>query len=248
MFGFNNDAYELSSERELSEILGNFSSDYIYDVVDNYIDRRYEFAVNSKPNIVNVFKVNFDNLRSQYTMDIENINNIERDTYINIIHKVCDNCGVSFNNDTEDNLYLLALTLYDFLVCKFNNHMVDFLIKFILNEKDSIYSTLELEDFKKSKDSATIYNKKIIGDMKLAIINSNLPKVLNYIASIDINMNTLLESAYQPQIAYLISSNFEEVNNIYSDFMNTIINNDILFPDYITDLKIKFQGVNINEN
>ena len=66
MFGYSmGSGYELANEHQLSEILANFSSDYIYDIISDQINKRYEFAIVPKPNIVNTFKSNFDNIRGK---------------------------------------------------------------------------------------------------------------------------------------------------------------------------------------
>lgn len=244
MFGYDMDSgYELTSEHQLSEILANFSSDYIYDVIGDHIDKRYEFAVIQKPNIVNAFKANFDNIRTNFPIDIENINAVEEDTYRNIIDIICNRCNVSFDRETDDNIYLAAATIYDFLVSGFNKHMVDFIINLIIKEQDSIYSTLGLEESKRNKDSATIYNRKTMDNTKLAVINANLLQVFQYIATLDINIIDLLEFCYQAPIINLISSNFNENINIYNDFMKTILSNERFLPEYITEIRLRIQGM-----
>lgn len=245
MFGYSNGnaGYELANEHQLSEILANFSSDYIYDVIDNHISKRYEFAVIAKPNMVNVFRSNFDNIRANYPMDIKNTNAIEQDVYNNIIDIICNKCNISHVSDTDDNKYLLATTLYDFLVCGFNAHMTNFLINLIVTEQNSIYSALELENLKKSKDSSTIYNKKVMDNSKLAVINANLPTVVQYISTLDITMADILSNQYQLPIVELITSNFSEEVSIFSDFMKTIISNPQLFPEYITELRLRIQNI-----
>lgn len=244
MFGYStNSGYELASERQSSEILANFSSDYIYDVISDQINKRYEFTIISKPNIVNSFKSNFDNIRTNFPMDIENTNLVELNTYKNIIDIICKNCNVSFDEDADDNIYLIAASLYDFLVCSFNKHMVDFVISLIIKEQNSIYDALQLEEYKKNKDSSTIYNRKTMDNTKLAIINANLPQVLQYISTLDITMVDLLNQCYQPPIVELILSNISENINIYNDFMNVILSNENLLPEYITEIRLRIQSV-----
>lgn len=245
MFGYSNGnaGYELANEHQLSEILANFSSDYIYDVIDNHINKRYEFAINAKPNMVNVFRSNFDNIRANYPMDVENTNSVELDVYKNIIDTICNKCNVSHIDDSDDNIYLLASTLYDFLVCGFNAHMTNFLINLIVSEQNSIYSALELENLKKSKDSSTIYNKKVMDNSKLAVINANLPTVIQYISTLDIRMADILANCYQQPIVDLLNSNFSEDFNIFTDFMKTIISNQYLFPEYVTELRLRIQNI-----
>lgn len=244
MFGYSAGSnYELANEHQLSEILANFSSDYIYDVINDQISKRYEFSVLQKPNVVNTFKSAFDNIRANFPMDIENTNSVEEDTYRNIIDIICNNCNVSFDIQTDDNIYLLARTAYDFLVSGFNKYMTYFIIDLIIREQDSIYNTLGLEESKRNKDSATIYNRKTMDNTKLAVINANLKQVLQYISTLDINIIDLLESCYQPPMVSLISSNFNENINIYNDFMKTILSNDIFLPEYITEIRLRIQGV-----
>lgn len=244
MFGYSTaTGYELANEHQLSEILANFSSDYIYDVISDQISKRYEFAIIPKPNIVNTFKSNFDNIRANFPMDVENTNAVEEDTYRNIIDIICNSCNISFDTTTDDNIYLAAATLYDFLVCSFNKHMVDFVIGLIIKEQDSIYSALELEESKKNKDSSTIYNRKTMENTKLAVINANLPQVLQYVATLDINMTDLLQSCYQQPMVDLIVNNFGENINIYNDFMKVILSNENFLPEYITEIRLRIQGL-----
>lgn len=150
---------------------------------------------------------------------------------------------MSFDTTTDDNIYLAAATLYDFLVCSFNKHMVDFVIGLIIKEQDSIYSALELEESKKNKDSSTIYNRKTMENTKLAVINANLPQVLQYVATLDINMIDLLQSCYQQPMVDLIVNNFGENINIYNDFMKVILSNENFLPEYITEIRLRIQGL-----
>lgn len=244
MFGYSmGSGYELANEHQLSEILANFSSDYIYDIISDQINKRYEFAIVPKPNIVNTFKSNFDNIRANFPMDVENTNAVEGDTYRNVIDIICNNCNVSFDTITDDNIYLIAAALYDFLVCSFNKHMVDFIINLIIKEQDSIYSALELEESKKNKDSSTIYNRKTMENTKLAVINANLPQVLQYIATLDIDMLTLLQSCYHQPMVDLLVNNIGENVNIYNTFMKEILSNEYFLPEYITEIRLRIQSV-----
>ena len=121
--------------------------------------------------------------------------------------------------------------------------MVDFVIGLIVREQDSIYAALELEESKKNKDSSTIYNRKTMENTKLAVINANLPQVLQYVATLEINMIDLLQSCYQQPMVDLIASNFGENVNIYNDFMNVILSNENFLPEYITEIRLRIQGL-----
>ena len=243
MFSFQNDQYHLANERELAEVLASFNSDYIFQVIDSYLLRRYEFAMTLKPNIVNAFKTNFDNIRLQYPMDIQNTNEIEELTYKNIIERISDKCGLEFNDDTSDNIYLLATTLYDFMVSRFTDYMISFLINLITRETDSIYSALNLEELKKNKDSSTIYNRKVMGDAKLAVIVANLFDVMKYLSELDIRFDDIISYTYHDTIAQLIINNFGETRNIYNEFMLAILGDSMLLPTYITEIKLKLQKI-----
>ncbi len=73
---------------------------------------------------------------------------------------------------------------------------------------------------------------------KLAIINANLPAIIQYISTLDIRMADILAN-YQQPIVDLLTSNFSEDVNIFTDFMKTIISNQYLFPEYVTGLRLQ---------
>ena len=246
MFGYtNNEDYELVSERQLSEILAKFSSEYIYDIISDQIEKRYGFPVNGKPNMVNVFKSNFDNIRTQFPVDVENTNIVEQQTYRNIINIICDRCGVSLTGDidSDTNLYIPAAALYSLLVSDFNTRMLNFTIQIIRQDKTDIFTALNMEELKKNKDSATIYNSLKNEDEVMGLIIANILGVLKHISNLDISLGDIVQSQYAHPESDMIMSFVSENEPIYNNFIKTVLSSDEMLPEYITRLRLSLAGV-----
>lgn len=241
MIAYQTNNTTLRGERDLAEILSVFNSDYVFDVVKSHIGRRYNYNIISNPNAVNVFKANFDNIRKDFAMDSNNIAVKEEETYLYIISLICDTCKVEFDTDTEDNIYVLASTIYDFLVTGYSKYMINFLTNMIIHDTENIYQQLNLEEEKKNKDSGTIYSKKTISNDKLAIINANLYNVLKYISTLDIHMDDILDVTYNEPIKIMILNNFQEKESIFGSYMNDVLSDESLTADVITNIRLQLQ-------
>ena len=59
----NDQIYNIVAEGEVAELLSQFSSAYIMDIIDNSIKNRFAYNPTvSNPNIVNSFEINFKDM------------------------------------------------------------------------------------------------------------------------------------------------------------------------------------------
>lgn len=246
MFGIHQNEYDIASERELAEILSVFNSDYIFDVVSSNIARRYECHISPMPNIPNVFKYNFENMYIKFPMDKENTKAREQEIYNEIIDQVCKATNLTFQPAIDGlDAYFAANCIYDLIVARFSDHMVTAITKLIINEANNICDALNVDELKKNKDSSTIYNRMNYKNDKLVVILSNMELVLKYIAGLTITFDQFVNLAYDAPISDVINSNFSDNGTIFKDAIDAILSSNQLLPDYITNIRLNLQGVEL---
>lgn len=201
MSGFisNNITYNIRTDAEASAILSHFSDEYIIDMVrENLLARTRVYHELPLPNLVNVLEYNFKNIANGYSDPNELRELDERRTrcYKQILDILCQSHNLELNTSNGIDYFSAAYYLYDFLVSNFKQYIVQFFTNYIDKEKNNIYSSFALSELKKSKDSATIYGKKMYKNQKLAIINANLDYVINNICVQDIPFYTIINNIY----------------------------------------------------
>lgn len=181
---------QLSAEYEVSEVLEHFNSQYIMDVIQEKIQTR--FVPNmvmsaNKPNIVMSFEDNFNRCKAVYPEDIQNIEAVRVETYREIIDIISKAYGFTVQMYENIDVYWMAFQLYDFFVANFADYISRFFAEYIYNNKGPLYDAFNMDQYKKSKDAAIVYGKKLYNnDSKLAIILANLLTVVDGMKSFDI--------------------------------------------------------------
>lgn len=251
MSGFlaDNSTYNITTENQISVILSHFSRDYIFDVIENNIKGRFDFMQN-KPNVIASYEAYFKQLSMQYTadLDIQNINQTREDIYIEIIELLSNKFNISLDLTNIQDYYSVAYYLYSFLISDFKNNLVSFFTNYIIREKNAIYEALNLSEYKKNKDTTTLYNKKIYKNIKLAIINANLELVLKNICAFDIDFNTILNCIYQDKnmVKYIQSIMTPNVDFFKEQYVPFIFSN--LNPMLTTAIRINIQQQSMIED
>lgn len=191
---------QLSAEYEVSEVLEHFNSQYIMDVIQEKIQTR--FAPNlvmsaSKPNIVMGFEDNFNRCKLVYPEDIQNIQAVRTETYREVVDIISKAYGFNVRIYENIDIYWLAYQLYDFFVCNFADYVAKFFAEYIYRNKDVLYTTFNMDQYKKAKDGAIVYGKRLYNnDSKLAIILANVLTVVNGISSFDITPADIFYTIY----------------------------------------------------
>lgn len=175
--------YEMGTEQELSAILSHYDSNFVYDTINFQVNRVKNTAYNLTPipNIVAAWEANFKAIIDQYGSEaMTQIQEVRQETYNEIIRIICSAYNLNFTIDDVDP-YAAAYTLYDVFVCNMSNNIVKFFSSYIYKERSAIYDSMGLAEYKKNKDSSTIYGKRMYKDIKLAVINANIIKVIDNI-------------------------------------------------------------------
>lgn len=226
MSGFiaDNSSYNISTDYLMTTILSHFDEAYIYTTIKNWIQFKYQEPMFTVNNIVFGYEENFKQLSYMYENEEDRrlIADTRNKVYKDIIILLCNEFQLEPNLqelDTND-LYTPAFYLFRLLVSEFMINVKNFFVNYILKEADQIYSFLGLEQFKKEKDSTTIYNKKTITNPKLAIIISRLNYVIANICVMDIPFDLYLRNIYSDQstINYILN-----IVGVKNDFFKTYV-------------------------
>lgn len=233
----NQQIYNMVAEGEIAELLSKFNTDYIIDTITTNINNRFQYnTLILKPNIISSFELNFKDLVSTYPSDAENIMQVRYETYQNIINIICNAFNLQYNGNDPDR-FSLAYNLYDFLISGYSRNIINFFAKYIYNNKDMIYEAMDLDKYKRNKNSSVNYIKKIYNDNNIAIIISRIKDVIYYISGFDIDMYTFLSYNYDKATCDFIYNNVVPLSNIFKEEFCQCLNNPML----LTDIRLELQ-------
>lgn len=239
-FNSNNTDYSILTEAEVSAILNNFDEDMIYDIVETSLHNKYRDYNQNLSNIVASLESIFKEQMAQY--GISELNQRRLTLYNNIIQQLCKFHNLEFNEFENMDYYSAAFYLYDFLVARFSENITTFIINYVIREQESLYSLLNI-DSKKSKDSSSMYSKKIYKtNPKLAILHAYLNDVIDHICSFDIDLLYLLDTIYfgNKQVSSYISTIItEQDGEIFKKYFVPFI--QAYKPIVITNVRLGLQ-------
>jgi hypothetical protein len=241
-----NSDYQIVSTNEAASIICRFTPDMISDIVSEAITNKYRSYSPSMPNIVGAIETNIRMAQTglpDYTNELASQKN---DIYIQIINMVCTAHGLSCTIPEGEDIYTIALSVYDFLIAQFNTYLVQFFVNYINREKNMIYETLELASKRKE---ASAYSKRLYknGNSKLAIIHANLEFVLQNICSYDVDFETYTDLAYIPDRQK--SKYIQTILTDNGDFFTRIIvpYYQANYATLTTTIKLSLQGLSTVE-
>jgi len=237
--------YRIDNEYNISEILAHFDSDFILHALEDKLEHIDYASTLIEPNFVGAFESNFKLMNDEYSGDSQNIRTVREQVYREIIKVLCGKFNLEFNSiDDHIDPYTAAYYLYDFLVCNRNTIMVNFFVAFIINNKESLCNMLNVEDFRKNKDSSSAYGKRVYSDTDYAIISANIPKIINYIQTLDIRLINIFQSVYvDPALVQFLDNAFADKGNFFKDYYCTAINNVEIAPIIITNIRLSLQKI-----
>ena len=249
-FLMNDKEYEIQANMQVATILSQFDSNYIIGVVEDTIKNQFNyFDTIPKPNIVQSFEDYFKELYATYPSDKDNIDDTRNEAYHNIMDIICSKFNLNKFETENTDIFTLAFYLYDFFVSKFNFYMVNFYSKYITEEKSNIFINMGLQKASENRvDVSSNYNRYAFGDdEELAIVIANLPNVLSALRSNDIPDATVYGYSYanNPAIISLFEDHIDPAISIFSLY-NNILFNQYIYPNAITQIRLKLQMDNKN--
>lgn len=237
--------YMIVSNRELSSVLGYFSSDMVSDVIDDILQDRIRNHSPIIGNLVESYETNFKLAIDSYKDINRELLEKRYETYCMILTKICQFHSLEYELTERDDIYAAAYYTYQFLISNFQNNIITFFYNFINREKNSLYENLKLGELKKNKDSSSIYSKKVYkrGDSQLAVIHANLDFVLNQISGFDISLYDIIQIVYlgNPAVSNFLCNILKDCGDFYKTFIVPVI----MGPDrpiIITNIRLMLQG------
>ena len=246
-----NRAHHLVAEGETTNILSNFSTDFIYNVTTDLLQERFrEFNLIPKVNFIDNLEATFKDLLKNYPYDEYNIKMTRQNVYTQIINIISQYTGVTIYNDDNTDIYNLARCIFDLFISSYDRCVFTFLYNFIYEQKDALYRALDLEKNKKSKDISTIYNRQNYNDFTMAIINANLDKVLDFIAGVDIPAYDILKRIYcssdNVHTLNFLNNHLDMSCPLFNIMIRPVLTNPILYPVLSTSIKLEIQKNSVN--
>ena len=244
----NNNMNSMISENNVASLLLHLNGNYIFDAVQKSINDRVPYYPVVNPNIVQSIKQSYLALIAQYDIENDAIN-AANESYMRIIQMICSDFMLIFNpyNDENIDLYSAAYYIYDFTVSNYYNHMVEFFVNFIGRERNGLYNLMNLNDMKRSKDTNTIYCKKMFSDQKIAIISANLEETLNNICCFDITLEQVIDTVYKDNMnianflkRIIISADNNFFKNQYASYLSKESDKR---PSIITSIRLELQRI-----
>ena len=242
----NSNTYNIITETELSEILSHYNSEFVLSVVEEAMNKRFvEYPYIPMPNVVAAWEANFKLIMNKYNDLPEaktEVPRVRSETYIEIIDLICRQFDLQFTEDQNIDLYSAANLMYDFFVCKFLPYMTDFFAKYIYTERNSLYESLHLSDYKKNKDSSTIYGKKIYKDVRMAVVNANVGYIVEQMESFDIDLSTIFQLSLPTQVANYMDSLLLSNSDFYHNYYVSLLKTDMKAP-ILSEIILKLRQI-----
>ena len=192
-----NSDFAIVSDSEAASIINRFTPEMVEDIVQEAIKTKYRSYSNTLANIVGALESNYRDAMAGLPEYSPDLMKQREDIYRYIIQITCQAHQLVYIPMEVEDIYSAAYYIYDFLLAKFNNYMINFFVNYINREKNTIYENLKLVEKKKD---APLYSKKIYknANSKLAVIHANLEYVLQNIFVYDISFDKYIDLACIP--------------------------------------------------
>lgn len=243
-FQYNPAVTNVNIDNQLAGILGQFNDDYILDVVNDSLKNRFNAYQAPNPNVITAYEFTFKNLTEGFNSNIEDITNTRNRTYMNIINTICNFYNLQFNSHDDTDYYSAAYWLYDFFVAGFAEHLKYFYAMFLIQEREAIATSFNLNTIRKENDVTFSYSKKLFKDPSLAAIHCNIDYVLNQMDCFNISMIDILAKVYNqsstiaPYIAGIVS---DPTGRFFTDFYQSFVLRSPDSADMMTYIKLALQ-------
>lgn len=243
----NSNIYQANAERDVFVILSRFNTTFIFDCIENALQAKNtnQFII-PNPNLVRSLEDTFISMMNDFPDDKANIMECREETYLEIINYLCSKFNLTFNDNQEIDLYTAAFHLYDFLVNGYLIKVSEFFSKFILQEKDNLYKSFNLDRFK--KNSNINYGKKVFKDNTIPTILIQISYVIDQLMAFGFDFESIVNIVYSNNdIAKFITSIFTD-NGDFFNFYKQDLMNPFIRPNIITNIRLIIQNQTISDD
>lgn len=248
----------INIDSAVSQILSYFDPFYIINVIDDSFNMRYRPYNLQMPNLIVAYEERFKMIKDQFPNMTEHCTVKREEIYDLAINRIADFYNLSIKKEfvTTDNQYVLAYSLYQFLIADFTGSLINFFVAYIEKEKDSIYTYLmpmieNNEDVadKSIKNTTMSLNKKTYTNMKIAGIQTYLSYVLDLIATSDVDFETFVRLVVNNQAyANLIITCVEDKGDLFKNYFCSFLVDPDTRPSLITTIKLRIHDIYLDRS
>lgn len=241
----NNFAGSIDTDMAIGSILSNFESAWVMNTVNDSLQMRFRPFAQPMPNYVDILERQFNTLLVAGSDFKEKVQETRNESYIEIIQAICGYYHLVFTKPFEEinpvELYGIAHSIYDIFISRFTDYMIDFYIKYIINNMDSIYSYLMSdENIKKPRDKDAMAKSYI--DPKFMVIHANLNKIVMNMTAYDIPLDVLLAYFVDQPTAATLSQLLVDTGDIYKNYYAVYLHDQRYMSQLLTRIKLELQA------
>jgi hypothetical protein len=230
----------ISTDKALSDILANFSEDFIANMVSESIRYKFRPFTTRMPNHPALLEEKFKGIYANYIgTESTMIDEVRFNTYAEIINIICSAYGLQISSEIpQESIYSLTYTMYQIFVSEFTDRMISFFAQYIFDNIDSIVNSMSEEQ----KAIKTTYSKKLYTDAKnpnYNVVYDNLDSVFNILSALDIPFDQLLVGLSDYNVANFITSYISAAADVYKDSFASYLNNPLTKTDMLSAIKLK---------
>lgn len=238
------DEYSLTSTTELDLLLMDLPLDLTKEQLRYQIQDPLSTTVNYVDTLLEKFKYLLDEYRDDED-HVKSINDLIIDVFGFLINEINDtyDLGVYTEFENVNEAMELGTVLYNFFILRYQKNITRFIYKYIIKNKKSLVE--EFSHLQKKKDVTTISMKKKIKNKDDILILSNLPTIVNYIISLELDSDDFLlyvsdEEYYEGTYITTLINQGRMVGNFVHAYLNTVVDrHDIVLDQIQTDVKMK---------
>ena len=238
-------SFNIDTDAAIGSVLSNFSTEYIMHVVTDSLEHKFRPFDGPMPNMVDVLERNFLSVLANAPDYVAETNDVRSKTYIEIIEIISRAYQLEYTEDLStfkiDELYGIARSLYDVLVARFTDNMIDFFVSYIINNSDDIYNYLKsMDNINRPRNQA--FSDENFIDNKYILIHANANMVIYNIAGYDISMSELFHYFFPAPVADRILSIFSDGGDLFKYHYASYIKDITKSPEIITRIKLALQS------
>ena len=241
----NNFAGSIDTDIAIGSILSNFDSAWVMNTVHDSLQMRFRPFAQPMPNFVDILERQFNTVLMAAPDYQEKVNETRLESYKEIIQVICLYYNLVFTKPFEEinpvELYGIAHSLYDIFISRFTDYMVDFYIKYIINNMDSIYAYLVADDNIKKPREKDMMAKSYI-DPKFQLIHANLNKIILNMTAYDVPIEVLLQYFVDQPTALTLSQLLIDTGDIYKNYYAVFLQDQRYMAQLLTTIKLQLQS------
>lgn len=235
----------IDTDMAIGSILSNFDSAWVIHSVEDSLNMRFRPFGEPMPNFIDILNRQFAatiDAGPDYRQQIEEVKN---QSFREIINTICRYYNFELTEDISElpdlEFYGIARNIYDIFVSNFTEYMINFFMTYIIQNMDSIYTSLMNDDNIKKPREKDLPVKSYI-DPKFYIIHSNLNKIILNMQTYDIPLEVLLTYFVNADMAARLGQLISDKGDIFRNHYAIYLSDQRYMADLLTTIKLRLQA------